>query len=488
MWKPHDYTALPTPEEKRLNDCALQTLSSQLFLAKQLVHDAEELLRERYAAVDRIEREIALHRHYVASVRKLPAEILAEIGMILVMNMRSDRYRWKDIWNFSWTCQAWRNALLANPIVWGARIVVPACRNQLPLVITARNYARGSHVSLSVTIGPSLHPDIFSSILQYRRKQITGLHITIEGDSWPPHSNIRSLPNLQRIALCGDIIGEPCEDYQSILNALIPRKNCRISATKPHEVFLSNVFTGSPRVFARLKSLHLVECTLPILEYFLEDISGSSDTLENLTLHKCRWSSSVFAYTLSPLDFPRLRNLRTLGTPQARLLQLMRFTGLEFFEAGIFDEIWDDSLTTLESLPSVLPVFGLVVGRGWDPLSLMLQSLQIFLKRSTTLRIYGEWRLLSGIIECCEVVTQNPLAFGDSITQIEIACHRMTSEQFSMEHLATIKAAFDSIGRDISITAFNWDPYSSSDAPWGMWGTFATSLISIFINHPPRSL
>jgi hypothetical protein len=46
---------------------------------------------------------------------------------------------------------------------------------------------------------------------------------------------------------------------------------------------------------------------------------------------------------------------------------------------------------------------------------------------------------------------QNPLAFGDTITHMEIACHRVTSEQFSMEHLATIKAAFDSIGRDISI-------------------------------------
>ena len=484
MWKTHDSTALPTPEEKRLNDCALQTLSSQLFLAKQLAHDAEELLRERYAEVDRIEREIALHRHYVAPVRKLPAEILAEIGMILVMSMRSDSYRWKDIWNFSWTCQAWRNALLANPKVWGARIVVPTCRNQFSLAITARDYARGSHVSLSATIGPSLHPVIFTSILQYRPKQITGLHISISGHSWLQYSIIRSLPNLRRIAL-HSVVFENC---QSLLNALIPRKNCRISATKPHDVFLSNVFTGSPRVFARLKSLHLVKCNLPIPEHFLYDISGSSDTLENLTLHKCHWSSSVFAYTSSPIDFPRLRNFRTSETPQTRLLQLMRFTGLEFFEAGIFDEIWSDPLTNLESLPSVLPVFGLVVSRGWGPLSLMLPSLQNFLKRSTTLRIYGEWGLLSGIIECCEVVTQYPQAFGDSITQMEVACHRLMSEQFSMEHLAIIKAAFDSIGRDISITAFNWDPYSSSDAPWGMWGTFATSLISIFINHPPRLL
>jgi hypothetical protein len=54
-------------------------------LAKQLVHDAEELLRQRHAEVDRIEREIAFRRHYAAPVRKLPAEILAEIGMILVM-------------------------------------------------------------------------------------------------------------------------------------------------------------------------------------------------------------------------------------------------------------------------------------------------------------------------------------------------------------------------------------------------------------------
>ena len=492
MWKPHDPTALPTPEEKKLNDCALQILSSQLFLAKQLVHDAEELLRERHAEVDRIEREIALHRYYVATVRKLPAEILAEIGMILVM--RSGKFHWKDIWKFSWTCQAWRNALLANPTVWGARLVVPTCRNQLSfinqlsLVNAARDYAHGSHVNLSVTIGPSLHPIIFTSILQYRPKQITSLHISVQGQSWLPHSNIQSLPNLRRIALCGDITGETRESYRPLLNALIPRKNCRISATKPHEVFLSDGFTGSPRVFTRLRSLHLVNCTLPILEHFLYDISGSSDTLENLTLHRCRWSSSIPISPLPPLGLPRLRSFRTSGTPQTRLLQLMRFTRLEFFEAGAFDEIWSDPLATIESLPSVLPVFGLVVSPGWGPRSPVLQSLQFFLKRSTTLRIYGEWGLLSGIIECCEVVTQNPLAFGDSITQMEIACHRLTSEQFSMEHLATIKAVFDSIDRDISITAFNWDPYPPNEASNGIWGTLVISLISIFINHPPRSL
>jgi hypothetical protein len=283
--------------------------------------------------------------------------------------MRSDKYHWKDIWNFSWTCRAWRNALLANPKVWGARIIVPTCRNQFSLVTTARGYARGSHVSLSVTVDVPLHPVIFTSILQYRPKQITSLHISNKGHMWLPYTNVQSLPNLRRITLYGDSNGTR-QNYRPLLNSLIPRKNCRISATKSHEVFLRDVSTGSPRVFARLKSLYLVQCTLPALEKFLYHISGSSDTLENLTLHKCQWSPWAPAPTPSPLDFPRLRNLRTSGTPQARLLRFMRFAALEFFEASEIDEIWVDSMPNHEWLPLVLPVIGLLVTHGWSPLEL----------------------------------------------------------------------------------------------------------------------
>lgn len=479
MWEPRDPTALPTSEEKILNDGAIHILSSQLFAARQLVHDAEELLRQRYAEVDRIEREISLRKHYVAPVRALPAEILAEIGMIVAM--RRDNSHWKDIWIFSWTCRAWRNALLANSKVWGARIVVPACRDQFSLVIAARNYARGSHVSLSACIGADLHPTIVMPILQYRPKQITTLHIYTGRHSWPPISNFKSLPNLRRIALCGDVLQAPREDYRPLLNALIAHKNCRTSATRPHEVFLSNIITGNPRVFARLKSLHLVVCALPIPEQFLHGISGSSDTLESLTLHNCQWTLSTSARISSPLEFPRLRNLRTSWTPQARLLRLMRFAALEFFEAGAFDEIWHDPLPSPELLPSVLPVLGLVVTRGWTQLDLMSQSLQIYLKRTAKLRIYGEWRLPSSMDQCCDVIVQNPLAFGDTITQLEIACHRVTSEQFSMGHLATIQAAFDSTGRDISITTFIWDPHPLNGTPWG---TSAMSLIVLSLTIP----
>ncbi len=484
MWEPRDPTALPTLEEKTLIDGAIHILSSQLFAARQLVHDAEELLRQRYAEVDRIEREIALRRHYVAPVRKLPAEILAEIGMILATG--SDNYYWKDIWVFSWTCRTWRNALLANPKVWGARIVIPACRNEVSLVIAARDYARGSHVNLSTCMGAHLHPTIVTIILQYRPKQITSLHLSTGSHEWPSFSNVKSLPNLRRIALCGDIIQTHHEDYRPLLNALIPRKHCRPSATRTHEVFLSAIYTGTPRVFAKLKSLHLVTCDLPEREYFVHGISGSSDTLESLTLHNCQWYWSAPAVRISsPLDLPRLRSLRTSGTPQARLLRLMRCAALEFFEAGDFDDIWDDSSSNLEILPSVVPIFGLVVTRGWSHVDLMRPSLQICFERSTKLRIYGEWFLPSSIDECCEVMQHNPLAFGGTFTQMEIACHRLTSEQFSMGHLATIKAAFDSIGRDISIRAFIWDPYPLSEAPWG---TSAMSLICIFIDHYPRSL
>jgi len=199
-----------------------------------------------------------------------------------------------------------------------------------------------------------------------------------------------------------------------------------------------------------------------------------------LTLHDCRWTWKDSAPTTSPLDFPRLRNLRTSGTPQTRLLRLVQFAALEFFEAGDFDEIWGDPLSRFESLPSFLPALGLIVVRGWTQSNLMQHSLQICLKRSTKLRIYGLWNHLSDIDQCCEVVKQNPLAFGDTIMQMEIACHRLASEQFSMGHLTTIKAAFDNIGRDISIRAFIWDPYPLNEAPWGM---FAMSLICVFIDH-----
>jgi len=480
MWKPHDPAALPTPEEKRLNDGVLHILSSQLFAARQLVHDAEELLRQRHAEVDRIEREIALRRHYAAPARTLPAEILAEIGMIVAT--RSDIYHWKAIWIFSWTCRAWRNALMANPKVWGVRIVMPPCRDQLSLVIAARHYARGSHVSLSADIDAIAHEIIVVAILQYRPKQITTLHISKGGETWDRFSNVKSLPNLRRIALCGDITGAVRWDYMPPLNALIPRKNCRTSATKPHEIFLSGIFTGTPRVFAKLKTLHLVICRLPTPEHFVHGISGSSNTLESLTLHDCRWTWKDSAPTTSPLDFPHLRNLRTSGTPQTRLLQLMRFASLEYFEAGVFDEIWGDPLPRLESLPSFLPTLGLIVVRGWTQSDLMQHSLQICLKRSTKLRIYGLWSLFSGIDQFCELVKQNPLAFGDTITQMEIACLRLTSWQFSMGHLTTIKAAFDSIGRDISIRSFIWDPYPLNEAPWGM---FAMSLICISLTILP---
>ena len=482
MWEPRDVTALPTSEEKRLNDGAIQILSSQLFAARQLVHDAEELLRQRHAEVDRIEHEIALRKHYVAPARAIPAEILAEIGMIVAM--RSDNYHWKDIWIFSWTCRAWRNALLVNPKVWAARIVVPACRFQFSLAIAARNYARGSHVNLSACIGDDLHPTILTPILQYRPKQITTLHISVESHSWLPPANVKSLPNLRRIALCGDVFQEPYEDYRPLLDALIARKNCRTSATRPHEVFLSSMIIPTPRVFARLKSLHLVKCALLSREHLVIGISGSSDTLESLTLHDCQWTWWSPASLPPPLEFPRLRNLRTSGTPQTRLLQLMQFSALEFFEASVFDEIWHDSLPSPELLPLVIPIFGLVVTRGCTQLSLMSQSLQNCLKRTEKLRIYGEWRLLSSIDEWCKLMEQNPLALGDTFTELEIACHRVTSEQFSMEHLATIKAAFDSIGRDILIRTFVWDPYPLNKTPWG---TSAMSLIYTFINHFPRS-
>ena len=470
LWEPRDPTALPTLEEKRLINGAIHTLSSQLFAARRLLHDAEELLRERHTEVDRIEHEIALRRHHVAPVRILPAEILAEIGMILAM--RSDNHHWKDIWIFSWTCRAWRNALLANSKVWGARIIVPACRNQFSLVIAAREYARGSHVSLSACMGDHLHPSIVIPILQYRPKQITTLHLSTGSHEWDPTYNVKSLPNLRRIALCGDIPQKTFEDYQPLLNALIARKNCRPSATRTHEVFLSGIFTGTPRVFAKLQSLHLVRCALPEPERFVHGISGSSDTLESLTLHDCRWSWSPSlpapVSISSRLDFARLRNLRTWKTYQVELLRLMRCAALEFFEAGEFDEIWDDFEPNFEFLPSVLPVFGLVVTHGWTFVNSDPRPLQICFQRSTKLRIYGDWDLPSSGDECCEAMQHNAFVFGDTITQIEIACHRLASEQFSMEHLATIKAAFNSIGRDISIRAFIWDPYPLSEAPWGM--------------------
>ena len=158
IWEPHDPTALPTPEEKRLNDGVLHILSSQLLAARQLVHGTGELPRQHHVRIDHIEREIALRRHYAAPVRTLPAEILAEIGMIVAT--RSDTYHWKAIWIFSWTCRAWRDALLANPKVWGVRIVVPPCRDPLSLVIAARRYARGSHVSLSADIHADFHRTI----------------------------------------------------------------------------------------------------------------------------------------------------------------------------------------------------------------------------------------------------------------------------------------------------------------------------------------
>ena len=82
-------------------------------------------------------------------------------------------------------------------------------------------------------------------------------------------------------------------------------------------------------------------------------------------------------------------------------------------------------------------------------------------------------------------MTRNPLVFGDTIAQIEIVCNKMTSGRFTEEHLTTIKAAFDSVGRDISIRAFIWDPDLISTAPWG---TFAVSRICILLNidHSPR--
>jgi hypothetical protein len=484
MWEPQDPTALPTPEEKRLNDETLQALSSQLLAARQLLHDAEELLRQRQAEVDHIEREIALRRHYAAPVRTLPSEILAGIVMILVMG--SDKYHWREIWTFSWTCRAWRNALMANPKIWGARIVVPECRNQLSLVIAARHYARGSHVSLSAQLGAHIHPIMIVAILQYRPKQITALHLSAGEALWNLFSNVKSLPNLRRITFCGDMTREPREDHQPPLNALIPRKNCRTSATKLHEIYLSGMFIGrTPRVFARLRYLHLVLCALPTVEAFVHGISGSSDTLDSLILHRCRWAGLDSGPTSSSsFDFPRLRNLRTYCTSQVKLLRLMRLTALQFFEAGVFAEIWGDSLPKLEWLPPNLSVFGLIFGRGWIAHDLRVDHLQLCLKRSTTLRIYGDWSLPSGIDEFCDIVKQNPLIFGNTITQMEIACHRLTSEQFSEGHLASIKAAFDGIGRDISIGAFVWDPYPLREPPWG---TFCNRLLCIFIDHAPRS-
>jgi hypothetical protein len=47
----------------------------------------------------------------------------------------------------------------------------------------------------------------------------------------------------------------------------------------------------------------------------------------------------------------------------------------------------------------------------------------------------------------------------------------------------TMKAAFDNVGRDISIKAFIWKPHPLNDAPWG---TFMMSIIFIFINADHR--
>ena len=485
MWKPHDLTTLPTSEEKELNDEALHILSSELFAAR-LLHDAEGRFRHCQAEVDRIEHEIALHKYYAAPVRKLPSEILAKIGMILAMS--SESYYWKVVWIFSWTCRAWRNALMANPNVWGARIVVPECRNQLSLVLAARHYARGAHISLSVSIGDCIHPTLLTPILKDRPKQITTLHLSTGGHLCSMFSNVKALPNLRRISLCGDTTRVRRVDYQPLLNGLIPRKNCRPSATKLHEVFLSGIYTGTPRVFGRLTSLYLVQCALPPAERFIDGISGSSDTLEYLTLHSCRWpgSGSDSVPPSYPKDFPHLRNLRTSGTDQTKLLRLMRCTALEFFESGIFDKIWEDPLS-IELFPPALSVFGLVVTGMWTQFDLMQGPLQGCLERSTKLRIYGDWSPPLSIDESCRVMAQNPLIFGNTITQIEIAWNKMASEQFTEEHLTTIKAGFDSVGRDISIRAFSWDaePDPINIAPWG---TFAVSRICTFINidHSPR--
>ena len=231
MWEPHDPTALPTSKEKELNDEALRILSIELSAAKHLFYEAEVLLQQRQEEVARIEHKIERHRYYAVPVRKLPPEILAKIGIILAMS--KDRYYWKAIWIFSWTCQAWRNALMANPNVWGARIVVPECRNQPSLLLAARYYAHGAHISLLVSIGDRTHP-ILTTILQYRPKQITALHLLIGGYSWSvgAFSNITALPNLRRISLYGDITRDRREDYQPLLNGLIPRKNCRLNYTR----------------------------------------------------------------------------------------------------------------------------------------------------------------------------------------------------------------------------------------------------------------
>ena len=180
-----------------------------------------------------------------------------------------------------------------------------------------------------MTLGDQgITPSALQEILMYRRKRISGLHLNIGlKPVYYPHS-IGPLPNLRRISLCGSL-GAPYW-HIDLLYGLIPRKHMKSSSSGTYYIYLSTMRVYCfPRIFAKLHTLHLKGCYLFAVPDFVQAISSSAITLEDLRVHACRWNIANNLTVELTVEFPRFRRLCVTDSVGEHLMVHMKFPVVE---------------------------------------------------------------------------------------------------------------------------------------------------------------
>jgi hypothetical protein len=472
LWEPDDPTSLPSGTERLLAEQVLTSLSTELAVRLLRIRETEQLLEEQKAEAATLEREIAHRRFYLAPIRRLPPDVLGDVVVLLSEEDRS----WRDVWRFSWVCRVWRSATMARPSAWSRiTIGIPRCRNPVELAKAASRYARGCDIDLYIDSRLNkLDAPALLSILNCRPKRVTSLYLTLRDILADSLEGLRPYPNLRRISLSTRYAIQT-----KILDSLVPRRHRGRASAKTFELHLdrTHFISGAyPRVLAKLRVLSLAGCLLPALEEFTTALSGSSMTLQSLSMCHCDWTS-----TLPPtriIDFPALRKLRWIPTrPRSgsHILEYIRMQHLTCYTGTL--SAW--LLAGISSTPNI-GTLGIFLDRMVPQVDDFRHSvLEQSLSQCHTLTFYTFFVKSSDLDVLLVLISMYPHVIGSSATRLNILYYGPAT-CYGPTRLQTVKRGLDRTGREIEVAFYDWTPGPLDERPWGMFDICSKMVLTCF--------
>jgi len=233
--------------------------------------------------------------------------------------------------------------------------------------------------------------------------------------------------------------------------------------------------TGTyPRILAKLSVLSLVGCYIPSLEVFVTAISGSSVTLESLSMCYCN-SETPFPPT-RVVDFLALRKLRWIPKEPilgGHILEYIRVPKLTCY-TGTFSVGF---LAGDFSTPN-LGTLGFFLDRRVPESNEFLHPvLEQSLSRCHTLTFYTFFIRSDDLDELLALIASHPYMLGSSFKRFNIAYHG-PAMRYRREHLQTTKLGLDTTGREIEVAFYDWTPTPLDQRPWGVCDTYFGNLCS----------